>query len=178
MGDGDGLRRGEEFVSSVRMRIGHGHTVAYVSVSGQTDRRTYPYLVWVDTVCMVLYALVMTIEPASEFIPHITMGDRLRRIRRDLKLAQRDFSRELGVKESTYNAWETGRNAVADEVAIAKRIQLRWKIPAWWTLGIDAPAGPNGPDQGDECPQPGSNRRPADYKSVVLAFPTRELVAA
>lgn len=54
----------------------------------------------------------MTIEPTSEFIPQITMGDRLRRIRRDLKLGQRDFSNEIGVKESTYNAWETGRNAV------------------------------------------------------------------
>lgn len=119
----------------------------------------------------------MTIEPTSEFIPQITMGDRLRRIRRDLKLSQRDFSHELGVKESTYNAWETGRNSVAEEVAIAKRIQMRWKIPAWWTLGIEmpnTPAGPNGPDGGDECPQPGSNRRPADYKAVVLAMPARQ----
>ena len=119
----------------------------------------------------------MTIEPTSEFIPQITMGDRLRRIRRDLKLGQRDFSNEIGVKESTYNAWETGRNAVADEVAIAKRIQLRWRVPAWWTLGLDTPktpTGPGGPNGGDECPQPGSNRRPADYKSAVLTMPVRQ----
>ena len=37
-------------------------------------------------------------------------------------------------------------------------------------------SGPHqgGPDGGDECPQPGSNRRPADYKSVVLTMPVRQ----
>ena len=166
MSDGDGLRRGEEFVSSVRIRIGHGHTVAYVSVSGQPNTGTYPYSTWVDTVCVALYAFVMTIEASSagEFIPEMTMGDRLRRIRRDVGLPQREFATELGVKESTYNAWETGRNAVADEVAVAKRVQLRWRVPAWWTLGLETPRTPTGtdPDGGGGCAIRDSNPEPAD----------------
>ncbi|MBB1046425.1 helix-turn-helix domain-containing protein, partial [Dietzia cercidiphylli] len=93
----------------------------------------------------------MNTELSGDFIPHMTTGDRLRRIRRDLKLTQHEFAVELGVKESTYNAWETGRNAVADEVAIAKRVQLRWKVPAWWTLGLES----NGPHQGG--PSGGNN---------------------
>lgn len=41
--------------------------------------------------------------------------------------------------------------------------------------GSPRPAGPGG---GEECPQPGSNRRPADYKSHVLRFPTRHMETA
>ncbi|WP_394855123.1 helix-turn-helix domain-containing protein [Dietzia maris] len=92
------------------------------------------------------------------------MGDRLRCIRRQVRLGQHDFARELGVKESTYAAWETGRNAVADEVAIAKRVQLRWGVPAWWTLGLEMPKTPTGtdPDGGGGCAIRDSNPEPAD----------------
>ena len=75
----------------------------------------------------------------------------MRKIRRELGLSQEDFARPLGVAKVTYGAWETGRNHPADVVAIAKRVELAYGVPAWWTLGLNAedrrPVGPDG-DQG------------------------------
>lgn len=163
MGDGDGLRRGEKFIPWIHIHIGHAATVAYVLISGQAQIGMTSYSKWVDAVCIGLYRERMTTAVATEFIPQLTMGDRLRCIRRNVQMGQLDFARELGVKGSTYGAWETGRNAVADEVAIAKRVQLRWGVPAWWTLGLEMQETPTGtdPSGGGGCAIRDSNPEPA-----------------
>ena len=84
----------------------------------------------------------------TRWTPEFTFGDHLRKIRRDLGLSQEDFARPLDVAKVTYGAWETGRNQPSDVVSVAKRIELAYGVPAWWTLGLNAenrrPGGPDG----------------------------------
>ncbi|CDZ92248.1 hypothetical protein RHRU231_930127 [Rhodococcus ruber] len=87
---------------------------------------------------MSIYALGMTTHSRYDIdVPTWTMGDRLRKIRREIKMGQEEFAEALGVKPSTYMAWESGRNAVPSEVAIARRVRVLCGVPEWWTLGID-----------------------------------------
>lgn len=108
----------------------------------------------------------MSTQPESGYaleIPEFTIGDRLRKIRRHLKMGQEDFAAALGVKPSTYMAWETGRNAVTGEVAIAKRVRALCGIPEWWTLGIDESPRPIGPGGGEGAP---SRARTEDLRII------------
>lgn len=94
----------------------------------------------------------------SRWTPEFTFGDHMRKIRRDLGLSQEDFARPLGVPKVTYGAWETGRNQPADVVAVAKRVELAYGVPAWWTLGLNAD------DRRPGDPDGGRNMQPKDYK--------------
>lgn len=84
-------------------------------------------------------------------IPEFDLSDRLRRIRRDTGLTQAAFAQRLGVGDKAYGSWETG-TLPNDIVSIAKRIELAFRVPAAWVLGISTggpgpmgdPSGPNG----------------------------------
>ncbi len=83
----------------------------------------------------------------EEFIPQWELGDRLRKVRRLMKMTQVAFARALDVEPETYAAWELGRNKVPDPVSIAKRVKMLSGTPIWWTLDTQEsphPAGPNG----------------------------------
>lgn len=93
-------------------------------------------------------------------VPEWDFSDRLRKIRRQVAhLTQEQMAAELGTGQRAYSSWEAGRSKPDDIVAIAKRIALRWRIPATWTLGLDdGPPPPPPPDGGDALPKPGGNQ--------------------
>lgn len=77
----------------------------------------------------------MTREEGSN-VPEWTLGDRLRKIRRDQHMTQEQIGLELGIKPVTWAAWEAGRNRPDDVVALAVLIEQRYGVPAGWTLGV------------------------------------------
>ena len=98
----------------------------------------------------------MSTQTAQWRVPEWTFADRLRKIRTDSGMHQREFATALGVNAATYAAWESGRNhpQSGQMVAVAKRIEMLTGVPAVWTLGL-----------GDEG-SPGRTRtyKPADYR--------------
>ena len=76
--------------------------------------------------------------------PTWTLGDRLRKVRRDAGYSARDFARVLGINVSSLAHYETDRARPRDQVALAQRIQATTGVPASWVLGLDGatPAEP------------------------------------
>lgn len=76
-----------------------------------------------------------------------TFGDRIRKIRRAVNASQGDFAAALGETRESLSTWESGRVAQPrNVVAIAKRIELAYGVPATWTLGLETKRpGPSGP---------------------------------
>lgn len=100
----------------------------------------------------------MTIDPAGEFVPEWTDGEKLRKIRRHLGLNQEEFAARLQVKAATYAAWETDRNRVKDMRTVARRIKAMAGTPLWWWFDTERPDNDQGPDGGGSQ-APGTNRR-------------------
>lgn len=73
---------------------------------------------------------------ANQAVPQWSLADRLRKIRRDRHLTQEAMARELNVKAVTWAAWESGRTRPHDVVALAALIEVRFQVPAAWTLGV------------------------------------------
>lgn len=69
-------------------------------------------------------------------IPQWSLADRLRKIRRDSHLSQEDFANQLGLKPTTYAAFETGRNVPRRPIELAVKIEEAYDVPAAWTLGV------------------------------------------
>lgn len=118
----------------------------------------------------------MTHNLQTDGIPELTLGWRIQMALAAGGLKQTDLMNHFELSRGTISRW------CRDESVPPKRhqimqIALMTGVDAKWLETGIAPTGTN-PDGGDECPQPGSNRRPADYKSRVLTFPTRELEAA
>lgn len=77
----------------------------------------------------------------AEVIPEWSFADRLRKIRREvLALDQAGMARLLGVPQTSYSNWETGRSVPRDLVAVASRVQLASRVPAAWVLGLESAA--------------------------------------
>ena len=127
----------------------------------------------------------MSIQPRHEttWVPGWSFSDRIRRIRRELRLAQDEFALDLGVNINQYKAWESGRNTPRDIVSIAKRMELMTMVPATWILGLDEVSGghnPRGPGESKKADEV-SNTRTSDYKdagspqgnNVVFLWPSR-----
>ena len=57
-------------------------------------------------------------------------------VRRDLGISQDDFADDLSIKRVTLGAWEVGRSAPRNVVAVAKGAELLTGVPAAWTLGL------------------------------------------
>ena len=118
----------------------------------------------------------MSTQPEGEFVPEWTDGDKLRKVRRHLKMTQEQFATALQVNPITYGAWESDRNRITDMKAIARRIKAMTGTPLWWWFDTERPD--DGPNGDDGCPQQGSNLRPADYKSVVRPLFVRQTETA
>lgn len=78
----------------------------------------------------------------------IGFGDRVRKLRRHLGLSQVDFARSIDVPDRTVAAWELSANSPRNVVALARRIELRWRVSTQWLLGLT------------ENPDPGSDIAP------------------
>lgn len=77
-------------------------------------------------------------------VPEWTFADRVRKIRRETGLTQAEFAQAIEAKDKAYGAWESGTNQPTDIVAVAKRIELAFRVPASWVLGL----GPFGSGEG------------------------------
>lgn len=107
--------------------------------------------------------------------PSITFGARLRALRRDYgirhgrKYNQEDFAELLGIKPSTYSAWEADRNTPPHLAAIAADIEERTGCDRGFLLDltVDITDGPN--------PSGGLPNQPlacnADTRAKVIAWP-------
>lgn len=89
----------------------------------------------------------MTLNPVVPLrlrIPEWTFAERLRKGRRDARLSQSEMASLLGVKESTFSAWETGRNT-PDIAELAPRLEEITGVSRMfyigWTIGNPTPGG-------------------------------------
>lgn len=90
-------------------------------------------------------------------LPVWTFADRIRKVRRDMKLTQGKFAALLGVGEKRYAAWESGINGPDDPRAICEKLEEVTGIPREWFMGWAE--GPLGPADALR-PRSDSNRRP------------------
>ena len=94
----------------------------------------------------------MTTHASERWIPEDPFGDKLRRVRRQLRLSQGEFANRIGEGEKALGSWEAGLREPRSLVAVAKRIELAFGVPATWMLGLeDGPIPSRGPD-GDGTP--------------------------
>lgn len=117
----------------------------------------------------------MSSQPINVTDLQWTFGDRIRKIRRLTGESQAAFAAAINQGEKSVGAWESGTNEPRNAVAIAKRIELRWGIPATWTLGLGD--NPNGPD-GGQWAHRGSNPEPTGLSSGEVIRLYREAAAA
>jgi transcriptional regulator with XRE-family HTH domain len=68
--------------------------------------------------------------------PTWTFGDRLRKARRSRRLSQREFARLLGESEKSIANWEGDVAKPRDVVALAKKVEATYGVPAEWLLGV------------------------------------------
>lgn len=78
----------------------------------------------------------MTNRPAEQWIPADTLGDRLRRLRRSLGMSQTEFATVLEVTPQTLASYEAGNREPRSIVALAKRAEMAFNVPATWVLGL------------------------------------------
>ena len=85
-------------------------------------------------------------------IPQWTFAERVRKVRRDLGMRKEDFADLIGVRLSTYGAWETGRNT-PDLTEVAPVLERTTGVPRTWFLGwANENPRPDGPDEGNVHP--------------------------
>ena len=99
------------------------------------------------------------------WVPEWSFADRLRKVRREVNLTQREFAQNLSVPEPRYAAWESDRATPSNVVTIAKAIQLATGVPAGWLLGVDAPP---------TAPVTSAAAESTDNSGAVLHLPQRE----
>ncbi|WP_424309791.1 helix-turn-helix domain-containing protein [Gordonia sp. (in: high G+C Gram-positive bacteria)] len=97
-------------------------------------------------------------EPGQ--IPEFDLGDRLKKAIEVSDLSVAAMAEYVGVTRETLSRYLNGRQDAP--IAIIRLISIRTGVPFGWLQTGKTPADPDGPDGGIECPQQGSNLRPAD----------------
>lgn len=117
--------------------------------------------------------------PMPNRIPQWTFAERVRKARRDLGLGQKDFADRLGIRLSTYSAWETGRNT-PDLAEVAPALESVTGVPRTWFLGWfnDESPRPEGPGGGTEDPSTGGTPLYHLPRVVHVDFAASKKVAA
>jgi transcriptional regulator with XRE-family HTH domain len=119
----------------------------------------------------------MTADPADHaWLPTWTLGDRLRKIRRELGLSQGEFANRLSQNPKSYSSWESDQAKPRELVAIAQQIENVTGVPAAWVLGLDAgPFLSLAPQATSRALTPThtrvSERYQAENVATVIAFP-------
>lgn len=83
---------------------------------------------------------------STRTVPRWTLGDRLRKIRREIGADQKLMAEKLGIDKASYANWEYDRSLPRNLVSVASRIELMTGVPAEWLLGLPAPE-PNTPNE-------------------------------
>lgn len=74
-------------------------------------------------------------------IPKVGFGDRMRRIRLDAGMNQAEFAEAIGMGKAAYGHHELLADPPRTARLMAYAIELRFHVPAWWTLGEPEPSG-------------------------------------
>ncbi|EAS0269343.1 helix-turn-helix transcriptional regulator [Salmonella enterica] len=112
--------------------------------------------------------------------PHDTLPNRLKLLRAELDITQKECALRIGVTPRIWQGMEEGR-AVRDLHKHVQAIADAYGVDRDWLLwgGALAPET-NGPEGGEQSPLPDLNRRPSAYKvrslpgAVVHSFPAPE----
>jgi transcriptional regulator with XRE-family HTH domain len=110
--------------------------------------------------CKGLYMNNMTQGQA----PQWTLGDRLRKVRRDAGYSARDFANVLGINVSSLAHYETDRAQPRALVELAQRIELTTGVPATWVLGLGTPCP-------DTVPRPAPPTAPLPVQPLYVDVP-------
>lgn len=91
-------------------------------------------------------------------IPHVTLGDRLRRLRRTYGLDQREFAESIELSKSLVAKVELADVDPARPRMLLLSVEKHYgpAVAHWLETGCENSA----------CPHSGSNREPTDYKVV------------
>lgn len=112
----------------------------------------------------------MTAGVAIGGVPQWDLSDRARKALRVAGISVTEMGEYLGITRETAGRYINGK---ADMPLQTMRLwALRTGVPFEWLKTGEAPS-PGGDGASSECPQPGSNRRPADYKSAVVRLRPR-----
>jgi len=106
------------------------------------------------------------LSPLTGVIPTLGFGDRLRRVRLDFGLTQKEFAAAIGMKGAAYGHHELKWEYPANARLIALAIHSVYGVDVGWLMA--------------ECPGPELNWGPTPYKAVssnVVTFPSFALPA-
>ncbi|WP_080733926.1 helix-turn-helix domain-containing protein [Rhodococcoides fascians] len=111
--------------------------------------------------------MTISVDREAAENPEFDFSDCLRKVRRSVaQMTQAEMAAELGVSRARYEAWESGRNTPDNIVAVAKRIEMRWRgrVTAAWMLGVNerSPRPDGDPNGGSALPRLDSNQQPSD----------------
>lgn len=80
-----------------------------------------------------------TAAAEGRLIPEWTLGDRLRKARRSVKMTTAAFAEAINENPKTYGSWETDNSAPRnrDLLVMARRIEMLTRISAAWIIGLE-----------------------------------------
>jgi transcriptional regulator with XRE-family HTH domain len=84
-----------------------------------------------------------SVQTQRRLPPAWKLGDRLRLVRRELRLSQAEMAALIDVGAKSYGAWESGTNAPSDIVGLADRLERATGIDRGWWLGWDGDEPPD-----------------------------------
>lgn len=87
-------------------------------------------------------------------IPRWTLGDRLRKVRRDAGYSSREFAELLGINLSSLAHYETDRARPRNLVELMEKVSTVTGVPVTWLLGLDSQDQPD-PNAGVAPPTTG-----------------------
>lgn len=119
----------------------------------------------------------MTLNPVAPLnarIPEWTFAERLRKVRRELRVNQETMADRLGVKASTYGAWETGRNK-PDLAELAPQLEAVTGISRTWFLGWTDGGSSTPPSGGGKYTPRDLNPEPTDYGTDAIVTELRRV---
>lgn len=130
------------------------------------DRFAYPW-----------HSLAMATATITEWLPEVSIGDRLRVVRRRKHRTQDEMAALLGIKKTTYSAWESGRNNPShrEVLDVARKLHALDQVPEWWTLGAGEPTASTYGSEGwgFESLRVHPSRRKSDRRRHLSVVPLR-----
>jgi transcriptional regulator with XRE-family HTH domain len=72
-------------------------------------------------------------------IPSWTLGDRLRKVRREVGMTQAEAAEACGLDREAWAKWELNKTLPRNQVVVAEAVETAFGVPAWWVLGLPQP---------------------------------------